>query len=334
MTNGLFTVSLDFGSNPFTGARRWLQIDARTNNAALPFVTLTPRTELTPTPYAIYAGKAGSVVNGGVSAAALAPSPLAGQVLGYSGSSLVWQNGVVTGPWLLNGNNAYYNSGNVGIGTTSPQSKLHVAGGPAVFDNPSGAIRVARVSGQLNNDDLGIWNRSVSGNQTFAIADYATGNKGIFVNTGSGNVGIGTTAPRAKLEVSGNIIAEPNDHGNPGNIAMTAGSVDGTALYCHSYGLPFHAHNDFTGTDVVLAGGQAAGFTGGVSVSGNVGIGTTAPKAALHVAGDYYGHGHMYLYAYGGDGQDGNAYVQRYITEFKPKVRWPNGRPSKPEGGP
>ena len=55
VTNGLFTVSLDFGSPPFTGARRWLQIDARTNNAALPFVTLTPRTELTPTPYAITA---------------------------------------------------------------------------------------------------------------------------------------------------------------------------------------------------------------------------------------------------------------------------------------
>lgn len=31
---------------------------------------------------------------------------------------------------------------------------------------------------------------------------------------------------------------------------------------------------------------------------------------------------------------DGNAYVQRYVTEFKPKVRWPNGRPTAvPEGG-
>ena len=53
VTNGLLTVSLDFGSAPFAGARRWLQIDARTNNPALTAVTLVPRTELTPTPYAL-----------------------------------------------------------------------------------------------------------------------------------------------------------------------------------------------------------------------------------------------------------------------------------------
>src|SRR5437773_10711947 len=36
VTNGLFTVYLDFGSTVFTGARRWLQIDARTNNVLVP----------------------------------------------------------------------------------------------------------------------------------------------------------------------------------------------------------------------------------------------------------------------------------------------------------
>src|SRR5690242_11275254 len=43
VTNGLFSVSLDFGSGAFTGAQRWLQMDVRTNNAALSFVTLMPR---------------------------------------------------------------------------------------------------------------------------------------------------------------------------------------------------------------------------------------------------------------------------------------------------
>ena len=56
VTNGLFTVSLDFGGGPFNGERRWLQIDVRTNNALLTPVTLLPRTELAPTPYAIAAG--------------------------------------------------------------------------------------------------------------------------------------------------------------------------------------------------------------------------------------------------------------------------------------
>ena len=60
VVNGLFTVKLDFGNTPFTGGRRWLEIDAKASSVAS-YVTLTPRTELTPTPYAIYAGMAGNV---------------------------------------------------------------------------------------------------------------------------------------------------------------------------------------------------------------------------------------------------------------------------------
>src|SRR5437773_11281069 len=41
VTNGLFTVNLDFGSGVFTGPQRWLQMDARTNNPAASYVALT-----------------------------------------------------------------------------------------------------------------------------------------------------------------------------------------------------------------------------------------------------------------------------------------------------
>jgi len=57
VTNGLFTVTLDFGSRVFDGNARWLEIAARTNGAT-GFATLTPRQPLTPTPYAILAGTA------------------------------------------------------------------------------------------------------------------------------------------------------------------------------------------------------------------------------------------------------------------------------------
>src|SRR5207248_2949076 len=69
VTNGLFTVKLDFGNDTaaiFNGPCRWLQIDVRTNNAVSPgFVTLSPRTEITPTAYALYAQRvaSGSVDN-------------------------------------------------------------------------------------------------------------------------------------------------------------------------------------------------------------------------------------------------------------------------------
>jgi hypothetical protein len=54
VTNGLFTVTLDFGSGVFTGNPRWLEIAVRTNSATA-FATLAPRQPITPTPYAITA---------------------------------------------------------------------------------------------------------------------------------------------------------------------------------------------------------------------------------------------------------------------------------------
>jgi Chaperone of endosialidase len=67
VTNGLFTVSLDFGAN-FPGAARWLEIAVRTNGTTI-FNVLSPRQLLTPTPYAI---SAANVANGAVDTAQLA----------------------------------------------------------------------------------------------------------------------------------------------------------------------------------------------------------------------------------------------------------------------
>ncbi len=53
VNDGLFTVTLDFGVNPFDSQPRFLQADVRTSIG--PFMTLTPRQQLTSTPYAIRA---------------------------------------------------------------------------------------------------------------------------------------------------------------------------------------------------------------------------------------------------------------------------------------
>lgn len=54
VSNGLFTVTIDFGLSPWNGGTNWLQIGVETNGAGS-FTTLVPRQELTPSPYAIFA---------------------------------------------------------------------------------------------------------------------------------------------------------------------------------------------------------------------------------------------------------------------------------------
>jgi len=95
VSNGLFTVLVDFSGGAFTGQPSWLQIGVETNGAAA-FSTLAPRQQLTPTPYAIFASTAGNV-SGTVSNRQLANSSitvLAGP--GLSGGGTVALGGSIT----------------------------------------------------------------------------------------------------------------------------------------------------------------------------------------------------------------------------------------------
>lgn len=72
ITNGLFSVALDFGAGIFDGNPRWLDIAVRTNGAAS-FTSLNPREVLTSVPTAIFAGNAATALtlSGNVPAASL-----------------------------------------------------------------------------------------------------------------------------------------------------------------------------------------------------------------------------------------------------------------------
>ena len=81
VSNGLFTVVLDFGMGVFNGAERWLEIYARNDGAGGPGVLLTPRQFIAATPYAIRAAQAGSATTAG-SATNLFGTVPAGQLAG------------------------------------------------------------------------------------------------------------------------------------------------------------------------------------------------------------------------------------------------------------
>lgn len=68
VTNGLFTVSLDFGNGVFTGANRWLEMAARVSGSADAPAVFDPRQPITAVPYALYSlsgpGDAGALTTG------------------------------------------------------------------------------------------------------------------------------------------------------------------------------------------------------------------------------------------------------------------------------
>src|SRR5262245_56983896 len=73
VSDGFFTVKLDFGLGAFDGADRWLEIGIRTNGSSGPYTILSPRQAVAPVPYSLVARIAASVdganVTGAVSSA-------------------------------------------------------------------------------------------------------------------------------------------------------------------------------------------------------------------------------------------------------------------------
>lgn len=128
VTNGVFTVILDFGPNAFDGNARYLEIAVQTNGWLGGNVGLG-RQRLAPVPYALFASNAVNattatkVVTGGVSAAQLntPAGPAANQVLAYNGSTLVWTDpGTAATGWQLGGNSGTSPGVNF-LGTTDNQ---------------------------------------------------------------------------------------------------------------------------------------------------------------------------------------------------------------------
>ncbi|MEN7982489.1 MAG: hypothetical protein ABFQ65_03500, partial [Nanoarchaeota archaeon] len=126
--------------------------------------------------------------------------------LSVDGSGILNLNVVTTEGWDLTGTNMTYTGGNVGIGTASPEGKLHVkeaSNNSFILNERGDGLFVGLVSGSTGNsilfDDAGIF---TIGEQDNANKGTVTGITNHFtIQNTTGNVGIGTGSPTEKLDV-------------------------------------------------------------------------------------------------------------------------------------
>ncbi len=113
VTNGLFTVNIDFGAAAFNGASNWVEIAVQPNGGS-GFTTLTPRISLNPAPSAIFAENvnSASLSNLNVSTATgilptttLPPSVLTNGASVVNLGSLTATNFVYVARWVTNSYN-------------------------------------------------------------------------------------------------------------------------------------------------------------------------------------------------------------------------------------
>jgi hypothetical protein len=211
--------------------------------------------------------------------------------------------------WTTNGTNiSSTNTGNVGIGTASPISKLNVQ---------SDALQLQLTGATDANKRLRLGYNTVDNYGSIQALRYGSTFDNFNINPDGGKVGIGTFNPQSRLHIHSELsgfsaisIGSPN---SPGNTAVPLGASPG------GYNIDFYTWRDIQWDQIGariraerintyqpnsalvqamdLSFSTSSGFAQSelaermrISNNGNVGIGTATPNAKLAVNGNIRAH--------------------------------------------
>ncbi len=199
-------------------------------------------------------------------------------------------------------------SGNVGIGTTSP-------------DVGNTAYKVVQVHSSSNNAYFKLSNDTTGSGSGDGVELSLSGSDGFLTNResanlifrtaatermridSSGRVGISRTSPNEALEVAGSVYLTQNTStANEGNALKFQSKTGG---FSTSYGAAIHGLRvgDTSSYLRFDTGGQTERMR--IDSSGRVGIGTTSPSSKLHVAND-----NSFAAKFGGSGGGSDYFIE------------------------
>ena len=238
----------------------------------------------------------------------------------------------------------------VGIGTTSPDYRLQVAGNIGlnefIYHNGDAdtLVQFANDKIVLKTGDRAMITAEIKGSQPHEVTINDGGNNVDFVVKGNGSrggnpafkvdadtnkVGInGVGTPDESLHVDGNIKAAGNDV----RIKLDGDTDSHPGLELYENGTrKWIIYNDYTSDNLAFKTNTSTRMV--ITQSGSVGIGTTSPDTTLHVEGDCILEGRVIIQATGSETPSDyltNESISFYLDEgnnqLKVRVKYSDGQ--------